>query len=165
MHIRIKQLRKALGMSQKDFSTPLGVKQSTIANWETQKQVCPKNMIVAICQTFRVNRAWLERGEGEMFAPKNPLTDEQTFIETAFALIKSLPEDKQTIFCDLARRLLIDNENPADVARDVVEELKRRREMEESATTNQTIVNNSGVVVGRTYGRPIFDLRGEPESK
>ena len=36
---RIKQLRKVLGMSQAEFAERMGVRQATVSDWETGKQI------------------------------------------------------------------------------------------------------------------------------
>lgn len=69
---RFRELRKALGLSQDDFGRKLGVTRGVITNIELGK-VPPKDLFVSlVCDTFGVNRTWIETGEGEMFNDLGP---------------------------------------------------------------------------------------------
>lgn len=73
MHTRVKAVRKALGLSQREFGEGLGVSRDVIGNIEYGR-VPPKELfLVHLCQQYHVNRRWLETGEGEMFAEETPL--------------------------------------------------------------------------------------------
>lgn len=67
MHNRIKLIRKALGLNQTDFGAKIGVKQGTVASYESGARCPLDSIIVAICREFHVSEAWLRTGEGEMF--------------------------------------------------------------------------------------------------
>ena len=71
MHERIKELRKALGLTQQKFADGMGVKQNTIAQYESGRNAPIDAVITLICRTYGVNEAWLRTGEGEMFQPKS----------------------------------------------------------------------------------------------
>ena len=63
----IRALRELKNMSRREFGEALYVSQDVINNLE-RNRVAPKElMIKCICDTFQVNRAWLETGEGDMF--------------------------------------------------------------------------------------------------
>ena len=64
MNERIKQLRKQLGLNQTQFGERLGVKQTTIAGYETGARVPLDTVITSICREFDVNEVWLRTGEG-----------------------------------------------------------------------------------------------------
>jgi transcriptional regulator with XRE-family HTH domain len=67
MNDRIRLLRKALGLNQRDFSLRAKIGHSTLAMFETGQRV-PKDIHIAqICQTFNVNEEWLRNGIGSMF--------------------------------------------------------------------------------------------------
>lgn len=67
MNERIKELRKALGLTQQDFADRIGSVQNTITGYETGRRA-PSNQVVAlICREFNVNENWLRTGEGQMF--------------------------------------------------------------------------------------------------
>ena len=67
MHERIKELRKALGLTQQKFADGMGVKQNTIAQYESGRNAPIDAVITLICRTYGVNEAWLRTGEGKMF--------------------------------------------------------------------------------------------------
>lgn len=67
MNERIKEIRKALGLSQDEFGRRLGVTRGAVTNIELNK-VAPKPLFVdLICREFGVNELWLREGIGEMF--------------------------------------------------------------------------------------------------
>lgn len=68
---RIKQLRKALGLTQKEFGERLGVKPNTIGTYEIGRNDPIDAVISLICREFDVNEDWLRTGEGGMFAPQS----------------------------------------------------------------------------------------------
>lgn len=77
MKDRIKSLRKALGLSQRDFGARLGVTDSAISIIESGRRNITEQMEKAICREFNVNYDWLKDGEGEMFdAVPETLVDE-----------------------------------------------------------------------------------------
>ena len=67
MQNQIKELRSHVGLNQTDFGARIGVKQSTIAGWETGQRIPPDSAIVSICREFGVSEHWLRTGDGEMF--------------------------------------------------------------------------------------------------
>jgi len=71
MNERIKGLRKALGLNQTEFGIRIGVKQSTIANYEKGIFTPPDRTIADICREFGVSKAWLLDGDGDMFVTRS----------------------------------------------------------------------------------------------
>lgn len=67
MQNQIKELRSHVGLNQTDFGARIGVRQSTIAGWETGQRIPPDSAIVSICREFHVDEHWLRTGDGEMF--------------------------------------------------------------------------------------------------
>ena len=65
---RIKELRKAKGLTQFEFADKLKVSRSNIASYETGKNELSGAAISLICRTFSVSETWLRTGEGEMFS-------------------------------------------------------------------------------------------------
>lgn len=68
---RVKILRQALGMSQTDFGTKIGVTRGVINNLDRGLTDLQDPLLSLICSVFNVRREWLETGEGEMFEPKD----------------------------------------------------------------------------------------------
>lgn len=69
---RIRQLRKELKLTQTEFGKRLGIKQTTVAGYETGGRVPIDAVISLICREFNVNEEWLRTGKGG---------DENKFIE------------------------------------------------------------------------------------
>jgi transcriptional regulator with XRE-family HTH domain len=64
---RIKQLRKALDLTQQEFADRLRIKRNTVAMYETGRNIPIDAVISLICKTFNVREDWLRYGEGDMF--------------------------------------------------------------------------------------------------
>ena len=64
---RIKELRKALKLSQTEFGVNIGVGLGVVRNLESSITLPSPAQIDLIVRVFNVNRTWLEIGEGEMF--------------------------------------------------------------------------------------------------
>lgn len=69
MKNRLKQLRKALDLTQTEFAERIGTVQNTITGYESGRRNPSGPVISAICKEFNVNEEWLRSGSGEMFAP------------------------------------------------------------------------------------------------
>lgn len=67
MNKRIKELRKALKLSQKGFAAKIGLKQNTVSYLETPGSKITEKNIKIICSQFSVNEHWLRTGDGKMF--------------------------------------------------------------------------------------------------
>lgn len=67
MNKRIKELRKALGLTQQEFADKIGVKRNSMANYETGRNTPIDAIVVSICRIFNVSEEWLRTGQGEMF--------------------------------------------------------------------------------------------------
>ena len=50
----LKYLRKQKGLNQNDLAEILGIKRSTVGNWETDRREPELNMLVYIAKYFRV---------------------------------------------------------------------------------------------------------------
>lgn len=69
MNERIKELRKTLDLTQREFADKIGVKQNTVAQYEIGRNIPIDSVIFLICREFNVNEEWLRNGIGEMFLP------------------------------------------------------------------------------------------------
>lgn len=72
---RVKELRKALGLSGEKFGEKIGVTRSAISDIERGRNGLSDSNILAICREFNVNEEWLRTGTGEMF--KDMTLDEE----------------------------------------------------------------------------------------
>lgn len=102
MSNRIKAVREALKLSQREFGEKLGVSRDVISNIEYDR-VRPKELLLRhICQLYRVNEEWLKTGEGEMFLD-NP--EEMSKYDEALTIFKSLRPDFQDYALEQIRKL------------------------------------------------------------
>lgn len=72
---RIKSVRQALELSQREFGEKLGVSRSVLNNIESNVVLAKPLFIDHICAVYGVDPIWLETGEGEMF--HKPSVDEE----------------------------------------------------------------------------------------
>ena len=64
---RLKQVRRRLGMTQKEFAEALGVHPMTLSKYESGKWNPSEKFLRLIEAKFDVNYNWLLKGEGTMF--------------------------------------------------------------------------------------------------
>jgi len=69
---RIKAVRKALGISQRDFCRGIYLSQGFYAKIETGAQKGNERVYELICTKYNVNKDWLITGKGEMFGEAPP---------------------------------------------------------------------------------------------
>jgi len=67
MDERLKQLRKALDMTQEEFAKRVGIKRNTLANYEIGRNDPIDGIVHSICREFNVNEDWLRTGNGDIF--------------------------------------------------------------------------------------------------
>lgn len=72
MNERIKELRKALGLTLEKFGARLGVGKTAISSIEHGVNNVTDQMIKSICREFNVDYIWLTTGKGEMFRQTTP---------------------------------------------------------------------------------------------
>lgn len=63
---RIKTLRKSFHLSQTEFGSRLGVKQNTVATWESGVRIPSDVSIRSIAREFKANEEWLRNGTGKL---------------------------------------------------------------------------------------------------
>lgn len=66
MKDRIKEIRKAERITQKELADRLGVAQATVGGWESGSRNVPDAQAYRIAAEFNVNLEWLKTGQGEM---------------------------------------------------------------------------------------------------
>lgn len=72
---RIRELRRALHLTQQEFAHRLGIKRGALANYEVGRNEPIDAVVRLICREFQVSEEWLRTGGGEMFLP---LTEDET---------------------------------------------------------------------------------------
>lgn len=64
---RIREARRALGLTQKEFATSLGIVQGFLSGIETGRKSPSETLMIALTHTYRINPEWLATGVGEKF--------------------------------------------------------------------------------------------------
>ena len=70
-NVRIKEVRKSLGLTLEKFGEKIGMKKSSLSQVEGGTNSVSNQLRSAVCREFNVNESWLRTGEGEMFVSKS----------------------------------------------------------------------------------------------
>lgn len=97
---RIKEVRKAHGLTQTEFGKKVGVKGNTITCYEKGIREPSNAIIRAIAREFGVDERWLLTGEGEMFRPVSRDAELAAFFED---LQGSTPDFRHQLVSVLSR--------------------------------------------------------------
>ena len=65
MNTRLKELRKKLKMTQKEFGEKIGLTNAAISDIEKGKTSLTERNQNLICEKFNVNKEWIEKGTGD----------------------------------------------------------------------------------------------------
>lgn len=71
---RIKDIRKDLKLTQKEFAESVGMAENTVCLIENGKRKISEKTIHIICRTFDINLHWLVTGEGEKYKNDNKIS-------------------------------------------------------------------------------------------
>ncbi len=130
MNERIKQLRKALNLTQQEFADKIMVKRNTVATYEMGRSEPSDSAFSLICREFNVNPDWLRTGEGEMFVQ---LTDQQKLMKYTAMILKG--EDSVVVAAIQALIVTYEQLDPASkatlekIALQYIENLKRASDL------------------------------------
>ena len=114
---RIREIRAALGLSQRRFAAGIGITGQAVARYETGGLAPGERTIQDICREYHVSEAWLKNGEGEMFRStskqemlaqliNNVLSDESDkFKIQLLSVLSQLSPDRWAVLRDIARML------------------------------------------------------------
>jgi transcriptional regulator with XRE-family HTH domain len=69
---RLKAVRTALKLSQRDFSKGIFLRQSSYARIEQGKITVNERIIELVCSKYNVNKTYLKDGKGKMFSGNPP---------------------------------------------------------------------------------------------
>jgi transcriptional regulator with XRE-family HTH domain len=98
---RVKQVREALELSQRNFSSILALSNGYIGGVEAGIRKVNGRLIKLIVSEFGVNETWLITGEGKMFT-QNP---DEKFTKLV-SLFKELPPKYQDVIYQMIEVLL-----------------------------------------------------------
>ena len=118
---RIKEVRKAKGLSQAAFGAPFGANRDMINNVENGRAAVSDIMVASICRTYDVNEHWLRTGEGEMFVQiarsdevmdfvgRAMIGEESNFKQRFLLALSRLPEERWKDIEDFAQQITAEN--------------------------------------------------------
>ena len=78
---RLKALRKALGVNQRDFCKGIYLSQGYYAQIESEVREPNSRIIELISAKYNVNKDWLKTGKGDMFSGPPPDVELEQLIE------------------------------------------------------------------------------------
>lgn len=90
---RVKEIRKALGLTLEQFGEKLGVQKSAISKIEKDRVALSDQMAKSICREYNVNYDYLVYGDGEMYA-----SDETQYFAMIDRILKSENQFAKNVF-------------------------------------------------------------------
>ena len=91
MNNRVKELRKALKMSQDEFGKTVGITGSGVSKIESGDRSVTDQLVFSLCAAYKVNETWLRTGEGEMFRTRS--RDEELAAFFGSVTLQNDPDD------------------------------------------------------------------------
>ena len=64
---RIKEARKSLNMSQKDFAAAISISNTYLAGVENESRKANDRLVKLCSMVFGISETWLKEGKGDMF--------------------------------------------------------------------------------------------------
>jgi transcriptional regulator with XRE-family HTH domain len=129
MKDRLKQFRKSMRLTQREFGEKIGMSDVAISYMESGRTALSEQNIKLICLTFGIREEWFQEGKGEMLNEGKDLLSEQEkhFLELFRKLssrtcdliieyIKKIISDEQAIREELMKTTLFtrnDNNSPS----------------------------------------------------
>jgi transcriptional regulator with XRE-family HTH domain len=106
---RIRQARKTLKISQKDFAKSICISNTYLADVENESRKSNDRIVKLVSMVYGVSEKWLKEGKGAMFY-KSP----EEKITRLVSIFNELPTDFQDYVLDQIEKLLIlrKNQNP-----------------------------------------------------
>jgi len=114
---RVRELRKALGLSGERFGEKIGVKKSAVSKIEKGLVGLSEQNVLAICREFNVSEEWLRTGNGEMFIKLDReteiakltrdllLEEEDSFKNRVIAVLAKLTPEQWEVLSEIAEGL------------------------------------------------------------
>lgn len=90
---RIREVRKALGLTLEKFGEKIGMKKNSVSQLENGKNSVTEQVVKAICREYNVDYMWLTAGDGEMF-----IDTDDDFIERIDRIMAGEDEARKNLF-------------------------------------------------------------------
>lgn len=124
MNDRIRELRKYLGLTQKQFAAKIGITNSSISRIEKGITTITESNILSILRTFNVNDKWLRYGEGPMLIEKEFIQEEQS----AYYMLGKLAADKDENKIRFVKAMLsLEDQNDWNLIINLIERLANKK--------------------------------------
>jgi len=100
---RLKEIRKSLNLSQKEFAEKLNIQQGSYGDIERGKVGISSSVLKILITKFYINPIWLYTGEGKLYLPDKRSEDlkinylKQKYEEEISVLQKNIKSYKKTI--------------------------------------------------------------------
>lgn len=91
----LKELRKFLGLTQKEFAQKLRLSQGQISAIEQGQRTITDRLIMQIALCFNLSEEWLRTGEGE---PYNEIHFQDSFLNELVHTYKNMSDDDKKLF-------------------------------------------------------------------
>lgn len=116
MEKRMRDLRKALGLTLNEFGSKIGLRGSTVSEMERGNSAVTERTVSMILAAFpRVSETWLRTGEGEMFRQEDSSMadlisrlDLPDITNTLLDVYEELPEEARAIVLEYAHKVITD---------------------------------------------------------
>lgn len=118
---RVKELRKALGLTQIEFGKRISASGATVSTTESGKTTPDNQTLSLICREFGVNLDYLLHGTGPRFAPKEAtaldridqlLGGGNEFVKSVFVELADLSDEEWQMLHDFVQRVMDRTKNP-----------------------------------------------------
>ena len=90
---RIREVRKALGLTLEKFGEKIGMKKNSVSQIENGKNSVTEQVVKSICREFNVDYMWLTTGDGEMF-----IDTDDDFFERIDRIMAGEDEARKSLF-------------------------------------------------------------------
>ena len=90
---RIREVRKALGLTLEKFGEKIGMKKNSVSQLENGKNSVTEQVVKAICREYNVDYMWLTTGDGEMF-----IDTDDDFIERIDRIMAGEDQARKSLF-------------------------------------------------------------------
>lgn len=90
---RIREVRKALGLTLEKFGEKIGMKKNSVSQLENGKNSVTEQVVKAICREYNVDYMWLTTGDGEIF-----IDTDDDFIERIDRIMAGEDEARKSLF-------------------------------------------------------------------
>ena len=101
---RLIYIRKKHGFTQDSLAKKIGVSRGVIYNLEKNKTMPQNIVVIALCNTLKINKNWLLYGTGKMEKEEAPLQKDEILVEL-YEAAGTLEKEEQLYILDIIKAL------------------------------------------------------------